>query len=145
MEEVLDKEEVQRNKKEFSRSNIPKLLEILNELLPDWRWQIIPAERFDPEHESRTHFLHNNPLSKDFDKEVLIEESMLRKMLYHSLSIQTIMISTGEDQDLGSIPRLYYTLGSVECLLISYRNWARLYSSYEDWVRINSLVVSYFT
>ena len=143
MDEVVTDAEKLQNKREIVRGNPEKLLEVLVELFPTWKWQIMSGEKFDPECEARIHFLHDNPLHEEFSSDTLGEEKLLTRMLFHSILLY--MSIPAEDLDWSEFPRLYYNLEGAERLLVVYRAWARLNSSDDEYVRISSLVTSCFT
>jgi len=147
MSEVVTEESKQQNEREITRSNWEKLLEVLVELFPTWGWQTIPGAEFDLEHEARIHFWHHNPLHSEFSEDTLGDKELLTKMFYHSIQFQYAffcMLTSDEDPDGSSSPRLYYNLEGVEQLLVTYRAWVRLNSSDSEYERINSLVTSCF-
>lgn len=141
---VVTEEKKLQNEREAIRSNSKKLLEVLVELFPTWKWETISGEKredFDPGYESRIHFLHDNPLHSEFSGDTL-GAALLTRMLYHSILLY--MSIPAEDLDWHKFPRLYYNLGGVERLLIVYRAWARSNSSDSEYERVNSLVASCF-
>ena len=148
MSEVITDEKKLRSKREATRSNSEQLLEVLMELFPTWGWQAILGESYATLNiDTRVHFLHNNPLHSEFSDDTLCDKELLHKMFYHSVEFQcafACMLTSDEDQDGASFPRLYYNLEGVEQLLVTYRAWVRLNSSDSEYERINSLVTSCF-
>lgn len=142
MDRVVTDEEKQQNEREATRGNPEKLLEVLVELFPTWKWETIPGEKFDPGYDARIHFLHDNPLHSEFSGDTLGDETLLVRMLYHSALLY--MSIPEEDPDWSKFPRLYYNREGVERLLVVYRAWTRSHSSDDEYERINSLVVSCF-
>lgn len=133
-----------KNEREVTRSNPEKLLEVLEELFPTWKWEMLSAgEAVDPEYKTRTHFVHDNLLHSEFSGDSLTDEKLLVDMLYHS-ALFYMSTSSEQLEIANACPRQYYNLEGVERLLVVYRAWARLNSSDSEYERINSLVASCF-
>jgi hypothetical protein len=143
-DEGITEEERLKNEREYVRSNPEKLLEVLEEFFPTWKWQKLSAgENVDLECETRVHFVHDSPLHSEFSGDSLIDEKLLTNMLYHSVLFY-MSISSEQLKIANACPRQYYNLEGVERLLVVYRAWARSNSSDSEYERVNSLVASCF-
>lgn len=124
---MLDEEEKRDISREHARGNSKKLLEILQELFPDWNWGVEPSP---DDGDVFVKFYHDNP---PHDLVLNSVDCILQELISYSLL----------PRDHES-PKLYYTLWRVELLLVTYHNWSRKKSSRKEYVKVRELVVNHF-